>query len=73
MNPRVLEELAARHMADIRDEAASTRAHVGRGRSRARQQTLRVRTGWTLVDLGLKLAAGPQPHQRIPRPRPAGS
>jgi hypothetical protein len=72
MNPRVLEELAAQHMADVRQQAAGSREHIGR--SRAWQQTLRVRTGWTLVDLGLKLVAQPQPHQRrVPRPRPAGS
>jgi hypothetical protein len=60
MNPRVLEDLAAQHMADIRRSATASREHVGRGRGS--QQSLRVRTGWTLVDLGLKLVAQPQPH-----------
>jgi hypothetical protein len=71
MNPQLLEDLAARHMQDIRDAAAMTREHVGR--DRRRQPSLRVRTGWTLVDVGLRLAAVPDPRQRIPRPRPAGS
>ncbi len=72
MHPRVLEDLAAQHMADIRQSVADTRQHVSR--SRGRQQSLRVRTGWTLVDLGLKLVAQPEPNQRrVPRPRPAGS
>jgi hypothetical protein len=72
MNPRVLEDLSAQRMADIRSSVASSRRHVSRGGSP--QQSLRVRTGWTLVDLGLKLVAQPQPRQqRVPRPRPAGS
>jgi hypothetical protein len=71
MNPRVLEDLAAQHMADIRASAARSRQHIGR--SRDRQQSLRVRTGWTLVDVGLKLVAQPQPRHRVPGPRPAGS
>jgi hypothetical protein len=72
MHPRVFEDLAAQHMADIRKSAAGTRQHMSR--SRDHQQSLRVRTGWTLVDLGLKLVAQPEPHQqRVPRPRPAGS
>jgi len=70
MNPRVFEELAAQRIADARQQAADCRAHVGRGS--AWQQALRVRTGWTLVDIGLKLVAQPQRH-RVPRPRPAGS
>jgi hypothetical protein len=57
-------------MANIRASVAASRQHVGR--SRDRQQALRIRAGWTLVDLGLKLVAQPQPHrQRMPRPWPA--
>jgi hypothetical protein len=53
----------------MRDCAAATRPHVGQ--SRDRQYSLRERTGWTLVDFGLKLVA--QPHRPVtPRPRPAG-
>jgi hypothetical protein len=70
MNPRVFEELAAQHIADARQQAAGGREHIGR--SRAWQQALRVRTGWTLVDLGLKLVAPPNRHS-VPRPRTAGS
>jgi hypothetical protein len=71
MNPRVLEDLAAQHMADIRASVAGSRQHAGR--SRDRHQSLRVRTGWTLVDLGLRLVAQPERRHHVPRPRPAGS
>jgi len=40
-------------MADLRASAANSRQRVGSGR--VGQHSLRVRTGWTLVDLGLKL------------------
>jgi len=58
-------------MADLRASAADSRQRVGSGR--VRQTSLRVRTGWTLVDLGLKLVAQPQARPRVPRPRAAGS
>jgi len=70
MNPRQFEALAAQHQAQIQESVAGSRPHIGR--SRDRQHSLRTRTGWTLVDLGLKLVA--QPHRPVPaRPRPAGS
>jgi hypothetical protein len=72
VHPRVLEDLAAQHMSDIRESVAGSRRRAER--RRGNRQSLRVRTGWTLVDLGLRLAAQPQlPTQRVPKPRPAGS
>jgi hypothetical protein len=70
MNLRLFEQLAAQHIADARQQAVGGREHIGR--SRAWQQALRARTGWTLVDLGLKLVAQPHRHS-VPRPRTAGS
>lgn len=60
MNRIALEEVARQRQSELRDRAAHQRAS-----SQARRQypSLRVRTGWTLVDLGLKLAI---PAQRRP-------
>jgi len=76
MNQRVLEELARQRLAEVREQAPGS--HGSRRATDSRQplevpripqQPLRVRAGWTLVDLGLRLAAQP----RAVRPRPAGS
>jgi hypothetical protein len=112
MHPRIIEELARQHQADLRrrvagrdcrSPAGALRANaapartrrartgpastglVGRGpavsaRASARHdrrtgdanRSLRARTGWWLVDLGLKLAVRPDSH-RAASPRPAGS
>jgi hypothetical protein len=60
MNYTMLEEIAGQHQSELRDRAARQRLA-----SQARRQhpSLRVRTGWTLVDLGIKLAI---PAQRRP-------
>lgn len=70
MNQQALEGLAAQRMAEIRESAAASRRHAHR--IRVPQQSLRVRTGWRLVDLGLKLVAQPN-RRRTASPRPAGS
>lgn len=48
-----LEEIARQRQSESRDRAASHRAAAEVGRQHA---SLRVRTGWTLVDVGLRLA-----------------
>lgn len=69
MNQHMLPVLAKQHTAELRDQAAGSRWV---DRDRAPRSSLRVRTGWTLVDLGLRLAAQPAP--RLARqPRTAGS
>jgi len=82
MNQRLLEELAHQHLIDLqgrtadrnRGPRASTvdlrgqRAAAATARTRS---SLRERTGWTLVDLGLKLAAGSRPGASA-SPRPTG-
>jgi hypothetical protein len=60
MNYPALEEIARQRQSEIRDHAESQRATA---QLRHQQPSLRVRTGWTLVDLGLKLAI---PAQRRP-------
>jgi hypothetical protein len=68
MNQHMLPALAKQHSAELRDLAARRRTN----RDRVARPSLRVRTGWTLVDLGLRLAAQPGP--RLTRqPRTAGS
>ena len=57
MNQHMLPALARQRTAELRDLATGRRA----GYDRPERPTLRVRTGWTLVDLGLRLAAQPGP------------
>ncbi len=69
MNQHMLPALARQHSAELREKAAGSRRPY---RGRAPRASLRVRTGWTLVDLGLRLAARPGPG--LPRhPRTADS
>ena len=100
MNPRIIEDLARQHQADLRRRAAgrdcrsaartvtgparrqrpgtarvsaSARVSGRPGRhTRDASRSLRARTGWWLVDLGLKLAVRPDSHHAA-SPRPAGS
>jgi len=67
MNQHLLEELASQRMAELR--AAASKQEV---RHDAPLRDLRVRTGWTLVHVGLRLAV-PQPRRPHVTPRPAGS
>jgi hypothetical protein len=70
MNQHMLPALAKVHSAELRQVAAGSHGK-DRGRRLARP-SLRERTGWTLVDLGLRLAAQPAP--RLGRqPRTVGS
>ena len=67
MNQNMIAALARQHTAELHDRAAgSYRSH----RDRVRRPSLRERTGWTLVDLGLRLVARPAPGLAQ---RPAGS
>ncbi len=67
MNQYTITELARQQTAERYHLAA--RSH-GPRRERADRPSLRVRTGWTMVDLGLRLVAQPGPS--LAR-RPAGS
>jgi|HubBroStandDraft_2_1064218.scaffolds.fasta_scaffold850026_2 hypothetical protein len=69
MNQQALEVLASQHRAELRDNAAHVRKPQ-RFFTDLPRQSVRERTGWTLVDLGLKLVAE---HSRAASPRPAGS
>jgi len=71
MNPEALEGMAKQKMAELRD-AASGQPRVRSGRSWVPRQSLRVRTGWTLVHLGLRLVAE-QTRQSVMAAPPAGS
>jgi hypothetical protein len=53
MHPYLLSQVAHEHIADLRRSAANrtTANAVGRGRN------IRSRAGWTLVQVGLRLAA----------------
>jgi hypothetical protein len=71
MNQRLLEELAHQHVADLqhrpRRESGAAAATAFAATSDQRRsghqhrQSLRERTGWTLVGLGLRMAAAPRP------------
>jgi hypothetical protein len=70
MNPHALEEIAAQRLAERREAAAAQ--HLNReARTEIPRQSLRTRTGWTLVDLGLKLVA--ESNRRAAAAGPAGS
>jgi hypothetical protein len=69
MNQYVLTALARQHLAELHDRTDGSRRP---DRYRVARQSLRERTGWTMVDLGLRLVA--QPGQGLARrPRPADS
>ncbi|MGW1723191.1 hypothetical protein ACWCQK_09740 [Streptomyces sp. NPDC002306] len=50
-------QLCAHHTADLRDQADAYRLAV----QAQRPGELRTRVGWTLVELGLRLATPPRP------------
>ena len=66
MNQHLLEELARQRVTELR--AAASNQDV---RQSAPLRAIRIRTGWTLVHVGLRLAV-PQPRPAV-TPRPAGS
>ncbi|HXZ66141.1 MAG TPA: hypothetical protein VEH05_15485 [Streptosporangiaceae bacterium] len=55
MNQHLLPALAQQHVAELRDRATGGRRS---NRDRVARPSLRVRTGWTLVNLGLRLVTG---------------
>jgi hypothetical protein len=67
MNQNLLSALAREHTAQLQRLSAGSHRP---GRTRTARSSLRVRTGWTLVDLGLRLVAQPGVTRQ---PRPAGS
>jgi len=56
VHPTVLTELTGQRIADYRKAASASHR---RAASRAPRRTVRYRAGWTLVALGLRLAAAP--------------
>jgi hypothetical protein len=69
MNQHMLPALARQHTADLYEQAAGgRRTH----RDRTARPSLRTRTGWTLVDLGLRLVSQPAAGLAN-QPRPAES
>jgi hypothetical protein len=54
MNPYELERLAKQHTGDLRKAAARHQAAAAR---RDRGQSIRHRTGWALVQIGLSLVS----------------
>jgi hypothetical protein len=59
---QLLQDLATLHQAELRQAAAARREVPAR-----RVPSWRERTGWTLVNVGLRLAAYPPAH---PQPQP---
>jgi hypothetical protein len=56
MNQNMIAALARQHTTELYDrDAGGHRPH----RDRAARPSLRERTGWTMVDLGLRLVAQP--------------
>jgi hypothetical protein len=55
MHPHQLEQIAGQHTAELRAQAHLARRHVQRPGPR---NSVRHRAGWTLVELGLRLAGG---------------
>jgi len=70
MNQQALEGMASQKIAEMRASAAGGHP-CQRARVWVPRQSFRARTGWTLVDLGLRLIA--QPGQRSVTARPVGS
>jgi hypothetical protein len=56
MNPYMLHKLAAQHGDELRADAGRARPHVTPPRPRG---SVRQRAGWGLVEIGLRLAGGP--------------
>lgn len=62
MNQSLMTVLASQRPAQLRAEAEASRRRADarrRGKARRPRESLRVRAGWTLVGLGLRLAARP--------------
>jgi hypothetical protein len=55
MHPYQMEQLASQHAEELRAQAHLTRRHVQRPGPR---NSVRHRAGWTLVEIGLRLAGG---------------
>jgi hypothetical protein len=58
MNEHMLQALAQQHTNELRSVAARGPRRHG---DRPARSSLRERTGWTMVDLGLRLVAQPGP------------
>jgi hypothetical protein len=56
MHPYTMSELAIRHTDELRAAADRARLHVSPPRPR---NSVRHRAGWTLVEIGLRMAGGP--------------
>jgi hypothetical protein len=61
MNQRIFEQLARQRLAELQQrtpgsQVSPRRTPGSRHRLSLQRQSLRVRTGWTLVHVGLKLA-----------------
>lgn len=54
MHPQLLDQLAQQHITEMRRSAARRRAAAAPA---ARRATIRNRAGWTLVQIGLRLAS----------------
>lgn len=71
MYQQTLEAIASQKQAEMQASAASNREYqIARGS--APQESLRIRTGWTLVHLGLRLVAQPGRSSAVAA-RPASS
>ena len=55
MHPELMNQLASQHADELRRQPCPGRPHVGRPGPR---NTVRHRAGWTLVEIGLRLAGG---------------
>jgi hypothetical protein len=55
MHPQLLDQLAQQHVTEMRRSAARRRAAAAA--PAARRATIRNRAGWTLVQIGLRLAS----------------
>jgi hypothetical protein len=55
MHPHQIEQIIGQHTAELRAQAHLARRHVQRPGPR---NSVRHRAGWTLVEIGLRLAGG---------------
>jgi hypothetical protein len=69
MNPNLIDQIAAQHAAEVRAEAGHCRRPATA--DRGHQDSIRVRAGWTLINVGLRLT-DPPAGGRQARPHPAG-